>query len=219
MSKEFCRLVRQDKLLAGTESALAKKTGINRNTLHYWLANEDARPSYENLVVYTENMDCRPERKLDYFDACGLPAPPELLAGSAEPPFTQVPVIGFVHAGHTAWSEQETLGTMPVENDRLKDADEHFFLVVEGDCMNRLIPEGALALVSQDRYPINGNTVVVAREEEEHMIRRYFKRGGTIRLVPESFNEEHVPLEIREDDFKKDGWKIIGVVTSAVIEL
>ena len=51
------------------------------------------------------------------------------------------------------------------------------------------------------------------------MIRLYFKRGSAIRLEPDSFNPEHKPIVIQEKDFHKEGWQIIGVVTSAVIEL
>ena len=219
MPKGFTRLIIQDKLLAGSESRLAAQTGINRNTIHYWIANENSRPSFDNLLQYTDNMDCSDERKRSYFEECGLPVPDGLMPPPDVEEFCEVPIVGSVHAGHTAFSEQESLGTYPVAESLLRDSDVHFYLIVEGDCMNKRIPEGAMALVSQDRHPINGNTVVVAKDREEHMIRRYFKHGSAIRLEPDSFNPEHKPIVIQEKDFHKEGWQIIGVVTSALIEL
>ncbi|MBP5274970.1 MAG: hypothetical protein ILO36_08575 [Abditibacteriota bacterium] len=219
MPKGFTRLIKQDKLLAGSETKLAAETGVNRNTLHYWLSNENARPSFDILIAYTGSLDCSDERKRDYFEECGYPVPAELLPEAEEAAFTDVPVVGSVHAGHTAWAEEESLGAVTVPNSMLGDADRHFYLIVEGDCMNKLLPEGSMALVSEDRHPINGNTVVVCRDDEEYMIRRYFKRGGTIRLEPESFNKEHRPIVISEKNFQREGWKIVGVATSAMIEL
>lgn len=83
-----------------------------------------------------------------------------------------------------------------------------FILRVEGDCMNKIIPEGCHVAVDASATPQNGSIVVVENEQYEHIMRKYYRGSSVIVLSPDSFNEAYEDIVISGDETLN----LVGVV-------
>lgn len=83
-----------------------------------------------------------------------------------------------------------------------------FLLRVEGNCMDRVIPEGSHVVVVPHKVPTNGSIVVIHDDAYEAIMRRYYKGSSALMLSPDSYEEEY------QDIIVHDGQEItlIGVV-------
>ena len=83
-----------------------------------------------------------------------------------------------------------------------------FLLRVEGNCMDRVIPEGSHVVVAPHKVPTNGSIVVIRDDTYEAIMRRYYKGSSALMLSPDSYEEEY------QDIIVHDGQEItlIGVV-------
>lgn len=83
-----------------------------------------------------------------------------------------------------------------------------FLLRVEGNCMDRVIPEGPHVVVAPHKVPTNGSIVVIRDDTYEAIMRRYYKGSSALMLSPDSYEEEY------QDIIVHDGQEItlIGVV-------
>lgn len=83
-----------------------------------------------------------------------------------------------------------------------------FLLRVEGNCMDRVIPEGSHVVVVPHKVPTNGSIVVIRDDTYEAIMRRYYKGSSALMLSPDSYEEEY------QDIIVHDGQEItlIGVV-------
>lgn len=83
-----------------------------------------------------------------------------------------------------------------------------FLLRVEGNCMDRVIPEGSHVVVVPHKEPANGSIVVIRDDAYEAIMRRYYKGSSALMLSPDSYEEEY------QDIIVHDGQEItlIGVV-------
>ena len=83
-----------------------------------------------------------------------------------------------------------------------------FVLRVEGDCMNKIIPEGCHVAVDTSATPHNGSIVVVENEQYEHIMRKYYRGSSVVVLSPDSFNEAYEDIVISGDETLN----LVGVV-------
>ena len=83
-----------------------------------------------------------------------------------------------------------------------------FVLRVEGDCMNKIIPEGCHVAVDASATPQNGSIVVVENEQYEHIMRKYYRGSSVVVLSPDSFNEAYEDIVISGDETLN----LVGVV-------
>lgn len=83
-----------------------------------------------------------------------------------------------------------------------------FLLRVEGNCMDRVIPEGSHVVVVPHKEPTNGSIVVIHDDAYEAIMRRYYKGSSALMLSPDSYEEEY------QDIIVHDGQEVtlIGVV-------
>lgn len=83
-----------------------------------------------------------------------------------------------------------------------------FLLRVEGNCMDRVIPEGSHVVVVPHKEPANGSIVVIHDDAYEAIMRRYYKGSSALMLSPDSYEEGY------QDIIVHDGQEItlIGVV-------
>lgn len=83
-----------------------------------------------------------------------------------------------------------------------------FLLRVEGNCMDRVIPEGSHVVIAPHKEPTNGSIVVIRDDTYEAIMRRYYKGSSALMLSPDSYEEEY------QDIIVHDGQEItlIGVV-------
>lgn len=111
-----------------------------------------------------------------------------------------VPLRGKVHAGNPVepdvYEEEQVLAPQ-----FLIDADPDLYACTsEGDCMNRVYPEGCIIFVSPNKPPQNGSVAVVTIDGIDTVMRRMFKTANTLVLSPDSFNSENKDIIITSDD-------------------
>ena len=107
-----------------------------------------------------------------------------------------VPLLGRVHAGDPQ-DPDVVDGPMVELPESIAEAHPRaYFLEVEGDCMDRVYPEGCLILVDPDREPQNGSIAAVSIDGADYVMRRLLRTSNTMVLAPESFNPEHEDIVI-----------------------
>lgn len=114
-------------------------------------------------------------------------------------PMGYVPLFGSVHAGKPV--EPDTVDGEQIEVPQfLIDSDpDCYALEAEGDCMNRVYPEGCTIVVSPNKEPQNGSVAVVTVDGHDAVMRRMYRTPNTLILSPDSFNKEHTDIIITSD--------------------
>lgn len=113
----------------------------------------------------------------------------------------EVPVLGKVHAGEPLDHDAVEDTTRIPDFVYAKDPDV-FMIHSEGDCVNKLFGENDDFAVSPNTKPKNGSVVVaklMKADEEEYIIRQYFRTAQTLILSPCSYNPEHKDIIITAD--------------------
>ncbi len=108
-----------------------------------------------------------------------------VVASSATVPLL---TLGRVHAGSLA-DEEEVAHRVEVPASVCAGHPRAFALEVEGDCMNRVIPEGSHVLIDPDRQPANGSIAVVETEDYRAVMRRWYKGSTKLMLSADSFED------------------------------
>ena len=126
--------------------------------------------------------------KGEILDDSALPAnaSPVYSSGEATVPLL---TLGRVHAGSLT-DEEEAEHRVEVPAGVLENHPRAFALTVEGDCMDRVIPEGAHVLVDPDREPVNGSIAVVETEGYRAVMRRWYRGSSTLMLTADSYGEQ-----------------------------
>lgn len=109
-----------------------------------------------------------------------------VVASSATVPLL---TIGRVHAGAMT-DEEEVAHRVEVPASVCENHPRAFALEVEGDCMDRVIPEGSHVLVDPDREPGNGSIAVVETESYSAVMRRWYRGSSTLMLTADSHAEQ-----------------------------
>lgn len=97
--------------------------------------------------------------------------------------------LGRVHAGAMT-DEEEVSHRVEVPASVCENHPRAFALEVEGDCMDRVIPEGSHVLVDPDREPGNGSIAVVETESYSAVMRRWYRGSSTLMLTADSHAEQ-----------------------------
>ena len=112
-----------------------------------------------------------------------------------------VPLLGRVHAGGAG--EPDVLeDRVPIPYEVWEAHKGGYFLQVEGDCMNRVYPEGCHVLVDPDVAPRDRSIAVVSIDGADYVMRRVSRGADTLLLSPESFNPEWKDIVVHSDDGK-----------------
>lgn len=125
----------------------------------------------------------------------------------------EVPVYGRVAAGKPV-EMMESDFSFPVPNQIMKKHHRAFFLTVEGESMNRKIPNGSYALVDPDRREpiIDGNAYAVCVNGHSATIKRVKHLANGIELMPDSVDPTIKPIVFDYDDENAETVTVIGEV-------
>lgn len=184
-----------------TQAELAAKLGVDRSSVTQW-----------ETGVTTPRM-----KVITKLSTLFNTTPSVLISDSST--LTKLPI-----SGSTATLPLRTLGKVHagvMDDDNMCDNEEiqvpervvlaypdAFLLRVEGNCMDRVIPEGSHVVVVPHKVPTNGSIVVIRDDTYEAIMRRYYKGSSALMLSPDSYEEEY------QDIIVHDGQEItlIGVV-------
>lgn len=187
-----------------TQEALARIAGVAPSSVNGW--RNGAVPRKNAIERMCKELEITRDDIMS--DEYGLAAKehgrvPSLPKG-AMPVYSSgeatVPLLtlGRVHAGALT-DEEAAEHRVEVPASVCSRHPRAFALVVEGNCMNRVIPEGAHVLVDPDREPSNGSIAVVETEAYQAVMRRWYRGSSTLMLTADS-HEEQEDLVFTMDD-------------------
>lgn len=174
--------------------SLARIAGVSTATVSRWRTGQTDNIRKANLDRICEQLELTSDDILS--SSAGLAAKEH---GRCCPPASAIPVkasastvplltLGRVHAGELT-DEEAAERCVEVPASVLDGHPRAFALLVEGDCMDRVIPEGSHVLVDPDREPSNGSVAVVETEGYMAVMRRWYRGSSNLMLCADSFSE------------------------------
>lgn len=176
-----------------TQAAVAAVSGASEGAVSLWCSGRsEPRLKYLEKIAeyYCVSLDeLTSDRNGLYQAVYGLEdAPPGAIAPRGQKP-AHAPLYGRVHAGNAG--EPELLEeSVPLPHEVLERHPSAYFLEVEGDCMDKVYPEGCLVLVDPDLEPTDRSIAVVSIDGGDYLMRRLLRGSDTLVLSPESHNPE-----------------------------
>lgn len=179
-----------------TQEELAEKLDVARSTITQWETGWSS-PRMSMLQRLSDVFGISPSALFEENDGQRMLLDAIAVYPSAEvtaPLFT----LGRVHAGDFADGE-ETERRVEVPASVLAKHPRAFALTVEGNCMDRVIPEGSHVLVDPDREPRNGSIAVIEIETHQVVMRRWYRGSSTLMLAADS-HEDQKDMVFGEED-------------------
>lgn len=108
------------------------------------------------------------------------------------------PVYGQICAGQPNWAEECLEGYLPIDPNLMGiiNPEECFFLRVDGESMNKIIRNGAYALIRKQNVVENGDIAVVLIDGCDATLKKFSQNGNIVILNPQSNLNEFEPLAI-----------------------
>ena len=126
--------------------------------------------------------------------------------------FICVQYIGQISAGQPNWAEECIEGRLPIDPELMGivNPEEHYFLRVKGESMNKVVKNGAFALIHKQDFVENGEIAVVLVNGDNATLKHFSKEGDIIVLTPDSTeNEFKQQIYTKETSIKVIG-KYVG---------
>lgn len=189
-----------------TQKELAEKIGVDRSAVTQWETGVSV-PRMKALAKIARLFDTTPGLLLEDDDTTPLP-PLNKLTPVASTATLPLRTLGKVHAGVMDDTDTADDTYIQVPAHVLSMYPDAFVLLVEGDCMNHVIPAGSHIVVAPHKEPANGAIVVVRDECYEAIMRKYYRGSSSLMLSPDSFSDAYEDMIITADE----DISLIGVV-------
>ena len=184
-----------------TQDHLARIAGVTPAAISGW--RRGSMPRRKNVQAVCDYFKLSED---DIFsDAAGLAAKehgtyraPNALDVVAMP-MVRVPLLGYVHAGKPETAEEYEYESIEIPEFLLNSDPDCYALKAEGDCMDKVYPEGCTIVVSPNKEPVNGSVAVVRINDTDTVMRRMYRTPYTLVLSPDSYNPEHTDIVITSD--------------------
>lgn len=121
------------------------------------------------------------------------------------------PVYGQISAGQPNWAEECIEGRIPIDPNLMNivNPEEHFFLRVNGESMNKVVKNGAYALIHKQDTVEDGEIAVVLVNGYNATLKKFSKQGDFVILEPMStvIDDPEIKTQIYD---KNTSIKILG---------
>ena len=125
-----------------------------------------------------------------------------------------VPILGCIAAGAPRAAFSQSDDYHDTQRSLVSSHPHAFWLVVAGNSMNRLFPEGALVLVDPDAEVRSGDVAAIFVNGDDATIKRIFFEDGSVRLHPESWDPDYRDRTIDPSDPDAPAVRVIGRAVS-----
>lgn len=126
--------------------------------------------------------------------------------------FYMTPVYGRISAGQPNWAEECIEGRLPIDPGlmNITNPEECYFLRVNGESMNKVVKNGAYALIRKTDIVENGDIAVVLVNGYDATLKKFSKQGDLIILEPLSTDSNFTTQVYGKDTEIKIIGKYIG---------
>lgn len=188
-----------------TQEEFAKRLGVTFSAISQWETNRAA----PRMGMVQKISDLFGVSKADLIADDATPIPPlHKLTPVASTATLPLRTLGKVHAGVMDDTDTADDTYIQVPAHVLSAYPDAFVLLVEGDCMNHVIPAGSHIVVAPHKEPANGSIVVVRDEVYDAIMRKYYRGSSALMLSPDSFSDAYEDMIITADE----DISLIGVV-------
>ena len=161
-----------------TQEELAKKINTSRSNIANY-ENDKNMPSIDILEKLSKIFGC----SIDY-----------LLGKTTENSISisdkiyMCPVYGQIPAGEPNWAEECIEGRLPLDPNLMNivDPEECYFLRVNGESMNKVVKNGAYALIRKTDWVDDGEIAVVLVNGYDATLKKFSRQGDFVVLEPMS---------------------------------
>ena len=193
------RALRKAKGLRQIDLAVACE--VSNITISNWETDKFA-PHMENPNALCNALDCTEADILGfYYPQPITPAPSPATA----------PVAGRIAAGDPREAIELTGERHYIDPAILERYPDGFFLLVQGDSMDKVLPDGCYAYIARGEFQ-GGDICAVKVNGDEATIKRVYLYDGLIVLQPESFNPAHKRKVLDASDPDAPAVAILGRV-------
>lgn len=189
-------------------SAIARIAGVSEAAVSDWRnRNKGVTPRRANLEPLCRRFNLTYDDILS--EENGLAAKEH----GAIDGYTSVPLLGSIAAGEPIDMESAE-GSFPVPSKMHSRYPDAFLLRVEGDSMNRRVPDGCLVLVDpDDRRPDGRGAFAVCVNGCSATVKRVRRLANGYELIPDSYDVTQRPLVF---DYGVDGTQEVTVIGRVV---
>lgn len=125
-----------------------------------------------------------------------------------------LPIVGRIAAGAAREAIEQAGETRQTTEETYVAHPNGFWLVVSGNSMNKLFPEGTLVLVDPDEEVRNGDVAALFVNGDDATIKRVYFDGRSVTLVPESYDPEYRTRTIGRSDPDAPAVRMVGKVVA-----
>lgn len=175
-----------------SQEEFAESIGLKKASFNHYLTGA-RKPSLEILQKISNEYNINPAF---FFNGDILPV-------SKEPMQRYVPIYGTIPAGCPALAEENIIGKLQVPDQLINKYGENnlISLKVNGDSMNKVVPDGFVSVLYQTDNIQNGDIVAVLINNCDATLKRVYKTNNRIILEPDSYNPMHQPFIFECKDF------------------
>lgn len=186
-----------------TQEELAKRINTSRSNIANY-ENDKNMPSIEILNKLSEILNCSTDYLLGKSDTRNNTSNID----ESDKKFYMCPVYGQISAGQPNWAEECIEGRLPLDPDLMGivNPEEHFFLRVNGESMNKIVRNGAFALIHKQDIVEDGEIAVVLVNGYDATLKKFTRQDDMIILEPES-NDDSFKTQVYD---KTTPIKILG---------
>lgn len=183
-----------------TQLDLATRLNCSKSVIGLY-ESEARKPSMEVLIKLSEIFNCSIDYILGKSDIRNTN-----ISNSKQ--FYMCPVYGKISAGIPNWAEECLEGYLPIDYNLMGivNPEQHFFLKVNGESMNKVIRNGAYALIRKQDIVNDGEIAAVLVNGFEATLKRFSRQGDFIILEPMS-TDKSFKMQIYD---KNTNIKILG---------
>lgn len=189
-----------------TQRELADRLGITQQAVWYY---ENGRREIKSgmLIAMSEALGCTVSELLGLEPSEGV-----VLPHVSE--ISKVPIVGRIAAGTPREAFAQSSDYCDTPSSLVEGRSGCFWLVIAGNSMNRIFPDGALVLIDPSAEVRNGDVAAVFVNGDDATIKRVCFEGDSVRLHPESWDPEYKDRIIDRSDPEAPEFRIIGRAVS-----
>ena len=169
-----------------TMQEVARAVGVREATVSRWESGNIANMGRDRIASLAKVLQVNPSVIMGWEEEV-----PPIPGAFPYKPARRIPIVGRVAAGLPVLAEEYIEGYIEID---YKDSGEYFGLRVSGDSMNAAnIHDGNILIIRKQPEVENGQIAVVIVNGYDGTVKRYYRNGDMVTLMPQSTNPDHQP--------------------------